>query len=111
MRLRQGQRTLRAEHFFDALHGRIYAASGKLIERGAVANHNHAGRPIRADPRWPIRGRQVFARLRPPWSDFNATDYADVVRELWMREVIAAARTSLRRQPIPTAHRRKWRGP
>ena len=29
---------LRPEHFADALHGRIFAAIGKLIERGQIAN-------------------------------------------------------------------------
>jgi len=29
---------LLAEHFADAVHGRIYAAAGKLIERGQIAN-------------------------------------------------------------------------
>src|SRR5437660_5729464 len=29
---------LLSEHFADAVHGRIYAAAGKLIERGQVAN-------------------------------------------------------------------------
>ena len=29
---------LRPEHFADALHGRIYEAAGKLIERGQIAN-------------------------------------------------------------------------
>ena len=29
---------LRPDHFADALHGRIYQAAGKLIERGQIAN-------------------------------------------------------------------------
>src|SRR5215475_1007831 len=29
---------LRAEHFADAVHGRIYDAVGKLIQRGQIAN-------------------------------------------------------------------------
>ena len=40
------------EHFADAVHGRIYAAAGKLIERGQVANpvtlKNLFGRPPRS---------------------------------------------------------------
>ncbi|MBT5574103.1 replicative DNA helicase [Alphaproteobacteria bacterium] len=30
---------LRPEHFFDTLHGKIFAAASKLIMRGQVANH------------------------------------------------------------------------
>ncbi len=29
---------LRPEHFADAVHGRIYEACGKLIQRGQIAN-------------------------------------------------------------------------
>ena len=30
---------LRPEHFFDPLHGKIFASASKLIMRGQVANH------------------------------------------------------------------------
>ena len=37
----------RPEHFGNAVHGRIFAAIGKLIERGQIARPGHAQRPVR----------------------------------------------------------------
>ena len=61
---------LRPEHFADALHGRIYEAIGKLIERGQIANSGHAEEPVRPGRRrWPrSAARSIWCGSRTPSS-------------------------------------------
>jgi replicative DNA helicase len=66
---------LRAEHFADPLHGKLYEAMGKLIDRGQVVNSivlktyvetmpelREAGGP-RTSPRWLV---PLCMRSTPP---------------------------------------------
>jgi len=78
---------LQPEHFGNAMHGRIFAAIGKLIERGQVANpvtlkslFDQDGALIE------IGGAQYLARLAGAAATIiNAEDYGRAVHQLYLR--------------------------
>ena len=83
-----------AEHFFHAVHGRIFAAITRLIDRGQVANPVTLARLFDADEALhEIGGAKYLARLAASAvTVINAKDYALTIRDLWLkRELIAAA--------------------
>jgi replicative DNA helicase len=78
---------LQAEHFGNAVHGRIFAAIGKLIERGQIAN------PVtlknlfdQDDALIEIGGAQYLARLASSAvTIINSEDYGRAVNDLYLR--------------------------
>tara|TARA_R110000868_G_scaffold411700_1_gene707671 strand:- start:7362 stop:8900 length:1539 start_codon:yes stop_codon:yes gene_type:complete len=78
---------LRPEHFADARHGRIFEASGKLIERGQLANPVTLSAFFRQDEHLAeIGGPQYLAELSNNLvSVINAGDYGKLVYDLYLR--------------------------
>jgi len=78
---------LRPEHFADALHGRIYEAVGKLIERGQIANVLTLKNVFDQDPALAEHGGgQYLARLAASVvTVINAEDYGHAVHDLFLR--------------------------
>jgi len=83
---------LRAEHFADPVHGRLFAACGKLIERGQIANpvtlktyfENDGGLAE-------IGGTQYLAQLaNAVVSIINAEDYGKLIHDLHLRRELIA---------------------
>ncbi|MGD9743520.1 MAG: replicative DNA helicase [Dongiaceae bacterium] len=75
------------EHFADALHGRIYDAIGKLIQRGQIANLLTLKNQFDQDPALiEIGGAQYLARLaNAVVTIINADDYGRTVHDLYLR--------------------------
>lgn len=85
---------LRPEHFADPTHGRIFAACGKLIERGAIANPVSLKSFFEQDGQLAEIGGTVYlAQLaNAVVSIINAEDYGRLVHDLHLRrELIATA--------------------
>src|SRR6266568_1848990 len=59
---------LRPEFFADAVHGRIFAASAKLIERGQVANPVTLKTLFTRTGRWPRSAAPPISPASPPQS-------------------------------------------
>ena len=78
---------LRPEHFADALHGRIYEAAGKLIERGQIANVLTLKNLFDQDPALAEHGgAQYLARLAASVvTVINAEDYGHTIHDLFLR--------------------------
>jgi replicative DNA helicase len=78
---------LRPEHFADPVHGRIFAASGKLIERGQMANPVTLKSYFEADGGLAeIGGTPYLAQLaNAVVSVINAEDYGKLVFDLHLR--------------------------
>src|SRR5215470_20400664 len=78
---------LRAEHFADALHGRIYEAIGRLIQRGQIANVLTLKNVFDQDEALAeIGGAQYLARLaNAVVTIINAEDYGRAVHDLYLR--------------------------
>ncbi|MDF2764293.1 MAG: helicase, partial [Rhodospirillales bacterium] len=78
---------LRAEHFFDPVHGRVYAAIGGLLERGQVANPVTLKGQFDQDPALAeVGGAQYLIRLAAAVvSIINAADYGRIVHDLYLR--------------------------
>src|SRR5712692_672904 len=78
---------LMPEHFGNAVHGRIFAAIGKLIERGQIAD------PVtlknlfdQDDALTEIGGAQYLARLASAVvTIINAEDYGRTIHDLYLR--------------------------
>ena len=75
---------LRPDHFADALHGRIYEAAGKLIERGQIANVLTLKNLFDQDPALAEHGGgQYLARLAASVvTIINAEDYGRTIYDL-----------------------------
>jgi replicative DNA helicase len=75
------------EHFGNALHGRIFAAIGKLIERGQIANPVTLKNLFDQDSALTeVGGAQYVARLaEAAVAVIDATDYGRLVYELYLR--------------------------
>ena len=75
------------EHFGNAVHGRIYAAIGKLIERGQIANPVTLKNLFDQDGALAdIGGAQYLARLAgAAVTVINAEDYARHIHDLYLR--------------------------
>ena len=78
---------LRAEHFGNAVHGRIFAAIGKLIERGQIANPVTLKNLFDQDGALTeIGGAQYLARLAgAAVTIINAEDYGRIIHDLYLR--------------------------
>jgi len=78
---------LRPDHFADALHGRIYEAAGKLIERGQIANVLTLKNLFDQDPALAEHGGgQYLARLAASVvTIINAEDYGHAIHDLHLR--------------------------
>jgi len=78
---------LRPEHFADALHGRIYEAIGKLIQRGQIANPVTLKNLFDQDGALAeIGGAQYLVELaQAVVTVINAEDYGRAVHDLYLR--------------------------
>src|SRR5690348_11612615 len=78
---------LRPDHFADALHGRIYEAAGKLIERGQIADALTLKSLFDQDPALIEHGGAAYlARLAGSVvTIINAEDYGRVIHDLHLR--------------------------
>ncbi|MBY0430703.1 MAG: replicative DNA helicase [Rhodospirillales bacterium] len=78
---------LRAEHFADGVHGRIFAACGKLIERGQLANPVTLSSYLSQDGALAeIGGPEYLARLaNSVVTIINAEDYGRLIFDLHLR--------------------------
>jgi replicative DNA helicase len=78
---------LLAAHFADAVHGRIFAACGKLIERGQVANPVTLKNLFDQDGALAeIGGAAYLARLAASVvTIINAEDYGRTIHDLFLR--------------------------
>jgi replicative DNA helicase len=78
---------LLSEHFADAVHGRIYGATGKLIERGQVANPVTLKNLFDQDGALAeIGGAAYLARLAAAVvTIINAEDYGRTIHDLFLR--------------------------
>jgi len=74
-------------HFADALHGRIYDAIGKQIQRGQIANLLTLKNQFDQDPALiDLGGGQYLARLaNAVVTIINAEDYGRVIHDLYLR--------------------------
>ncbi|HET6622008.1 MAG TPA: replicative DNA helicase [Dongiaceae bacterium] len=78
---------LRAEHFADALHGRIYEAVGKLVLRGQIANPVTLKNLFDQDGALSeIGGAQYLVQLaQAVVTVINAEDYGRAIHDLFLR--------------------------
>src|ERR1700691_3098020 len=78
---------LRQEHFAEAVHGRIFAAIAKLIERGQIANPVTLKNLFDQDGALQeIGGAQYLARLAASVvTIINADDYGRTIHDLHLR--------------------------
>jgi replicative DNA helicase len=83
---------LDAEHFGNAVHGRIFAAIGKLIERGQIANPVTLKNLFDQDGALSeIGGAQYLARLAGgAVTIINAEDYGRAIHDLYLRRQLIA---------------------
>jgi len=78
---------LQTEHFGNAVHGRIFAAIGKLIERGQIANPVTLKNLFDQDGALTeIGGAQYLARLASAAvTIINSEDYGHTIYDLYLR--------------------------
>lgn len=78
---------LRSEHFADPAHQHIYAACGKLIERGQIANPVTLRPILEQDPSLTDIGGIAYltALVESVTSILNAHDYGQIVHDLHLR--------------------------
>ncbi len=78
---------LRPEHFADPLHGRIFDACSRLIERGQIADGTTLKHVFDTDPEFAdVGGADYIARLaRAAVTVINAGDYGRIVYDLHLR--------------------------
>ena len=83
---------LQPEHFGNAVHARIYAAMGKLIGRGQVANPVTLKNLFDQDGALAeIGGAQYLARLAgAAVTIINAEDYGRAIHDLYLRRQLIA---------------------
>ncbi len=88
---------LRPEHFADALHGRIYEALGKLIQRGQIANPVTLKNLFDQDGALAeIGGAQYLVQLaQSVVSIINAEDYGRAIFDLFLRRQLIALGTEI----------------
>ncbi len=93
---------LRPDHFADALHGRIYEAAGKLIERGQIANALTLKTLFDQDPALLEHGGAAYlARLAASVvSIINSEDYGRAIHDLHLRRQLI----ELGEEMVNTAH-------
>jgi replicative DNA helicase len=78
---------LRPEHFADELHGRVFEACGKLIERGQTANAVTLKNLFEQDDALTeVGGAQYLAKLQSGTvTIINAADYGRTIYDLYLR--------------------------
>ncbi|MBF0332977.1 MAG: replicative DNA helicase [Alphaproteobacteria bacterium] len=78
---------LRPEHFADAVHGRVFAACGTLVERGHIANPVTLKTLFEQDGALAeVGGPQYLARLaNSVITIINAEDYGRLIFDLYLR--------------------------
>jgi len=78
---------LQPEHFGNAMHGRIFAAIGKLIEHGQIANPVTLKNLFDQDGALTdIGGAQYLGRLaEAAVTIINASDYGRIIHDLYLR--------------------------
>jgi replicative DNA helicase len=78
---------LRPEHFADPIHGRIFGACARLIERGQIADGTTLKHVFDTDPDFAeIGGADYVARLaRAAVTVINAGEYGRIVYDLHLR--------------------------
>ncbi|MEE2996368.1 MAG: replicative DNA helicase [Pseudomonadota bacterium] len=77
---------LRSEHFFDPLHGRIYAAISKLADRGQQANPTTLKHVFDTEEFSEIGGHRYLADLaNATFAVINAEDYGRLIYDLYLR--------------------------
>jgi replicative DNA helicase len=78
---------LRPEHFYEPVHGRIFAVMSGLIERGRVADHITLKVAFEHDEALrDLEGAQYLARLaRAAESIINAEDYGRLLHDLALK--------------------------
>jgi replicative DNA helicase len=101
---------LKAEHFFDPVHGRIWECIATRLERNTLANHTAVATYMKEDPGLAeLGGSSYLARLAAAAiSSFAAVDYARIVYDLALRRELIkvgeeisdrAARVTLEDEP------------
>lgn len=85
-------RTLQPEHFYEPLHGRIFAGIRKTVETGGRADPVSLKTSFDADPAMhQLGGWQYMARLAgSAVSVGHADHYAKIILDLWRRRRIIA---------------------
>ena len=88
---------LKEEHFFDAIHGRLYAAMGRLISRGEVANPITLRTLFDQDPALASVGgaRYLFRLAENAITVSNTEFYGRHIRDLYLRRQLIAAADQL----------------
>ncbi|MDY0884036.1 replicative DNA helicase [Dongia soli] len=88
---------LRPEHFADALHGRIYEAIAKLVQRGQIANPVTLKNLFDQDGALAeIGGAQYLVQLaQAVVSIINAEDYGKAVFDLYLRRQLIGLGTDV----------------
>ena len=78
---------LRAEHFADGVHARIFEACGKLIERGQIANAIQLKNLFEQESALAeVGGAQYLAQLQASYvTIINAADYGKTIHDLYLR--------------------------
>lgn len=83
---------LRAEHFAEPVHGRIYTACGKLVERGQIANPVTLKTYFEQDDALAqVGGAQYLAQLAGSVvTIISAEDYGKLIHDLHLRRELIA---------------------
>lgn len=76
-----------ADHFADPVHGRIYDACGRIIERGQIANAVTLKNLFEGDEGLTeVGGAQYLAKLQSSYvTIINALDYGKTIHDLFLR--------------------------
>lgn len=79
--------TLRPEHFYNPVHGRIYEACARLIDKGQTANPISLKEQFDADPALQEEGgAKYLVGLHSAFvTASNAREYAEMILALWQR--------------------------
>ncbi len=88
---------LRPEHFAESVHGRIFAAITRLIERGQLANAVTLKNQFDQDPALSERGGgQYLSRLQASVvTILNAADYGRTIHDLYLRRQLIEVGTDV----------------
>ncbi|HUY69330.1 MAG TPA: DnaB-like helicase N-terminal domain-containing protein, partial [Alphaproteobacteria bacterium] len=81
---------VRAEHFYDPVHGRIYEAVSTLINRGQIADPKTLRGLFESDPALAaVGGAQYLADLAASViTIINVEDYARLIHDLYLRRML-----------------------
>jgi replicative DNA helicase len=89
--------SLTVDQFASAVHGRIFAACGRLIERGSIANPATLYNMLADDPALKEVGaaRYLAQLVGVAGLSANLPHYAAAIRECWQRRELIAIASSL----------------